>query len=111
MFEDLYEEVSLLCSRFWTVADGVVTEVISERLGREQQRIRLAVAHEVSVGEDGPYTGESFWTPAFCQLRRVADARKRIRKRQRIRVRYRPSDPSVNTLAGGVPPLLKSLHT
>lgn len=107
MFEDLYDEISLLWSRFWPVADGIVTEVISERLGRDQQRIRLAVAYEFSVGEDGPYTGESFWTPAVCQLRRVADARKRIRKGQKMRIRYRPSDPSVNTLDGGVPRLLK----
>jgi hypothetical protein len=111
MFEDLYDEISLLWSRFWPVADGVVTEVISERLGRDRQRIRLAVAYEFSVGEDGPYTGESFWTPAFCQLRRVADARKTIRKRQKIRIRYRPSNPSVNTLDGGVPWLLNNLHT
>ncbi len=90
MFEDLYDEISLLWSRFWPVADGIVTEVISERLGHDQQRIRLAVAYEFSVGEDGPYTGESFWTPAFCQLRRVANARKRIRKGQKIRIRYRP---------------------
>lgn len=107
MFEDLYDEISLLWSRFWPVADGIVTEVISERLGRDQQRIRLAVAYEFSVGEDGPYTGESFWTPAFCQLRRVANARKRIRKGQKVRIRYRPSDPGVNTLDGGVPRLLK----
>jgi hypothetical protein len=88
----------------------MVTEVVSERLGRDQERIRLAVAYEFSIGDDGPYTGESFWTPAFCQLRRVADARKRIRKRQRIQVRYRSSDPSVNTLNGGVRRLLKNLR-
>jgi hypothetical protein len=110
MFQDLYDEVSLLWSRLWPVADGMVTEVVSERLGRDQERIRLAVAYEFSIGDDGPYTGESFWTPAFCQLRRVADARKRIRKRQRIQVRYRSSDPSVNTLNGGVRRLLKNLR-
>ncbi len=111
MFDDLYDEISRLWSRLWPAVDGVVTEVISERLGRDRQRIRLAVAYEFSVGEDGPYTGESFWTPAFCQLRRIADARKRIRMRQKVRIRYRPNDPSVNALDGGVPQLLKSLRT
>ncbi len=110
MFEDLYDEISLLWSIFWPVAEGVVTEVISERLGRDQQRIRLAVAYEFSIGEDGPYTGEAFWTPAFCQKRRLADARRRIRRRRKVTVRYRPSDPSVNTLDGGIPRLLKALN-
>jgi hypothetical protein len=94
----------------WPVADGIVTEVISECLGRDRQRIRLAWLMSFSVGEDGPYIGESFWKPAFCRLRRVVDARKRIRKRHTIQIRYRPGDPGVNTLDGGVRRLLKTLH-
>jgi len=92
------------------VADGIVTEVISERLGRDRNRARLAVAYEFSVGSDGPYTGECFWTPAFFPLRRVSSARKRLRKNKRVRVRYRPDDPSVNTLDGGVAKLLNRLE-
>jgi hypothetical protein len=107
MFEDLYDRISMLWSPLWPVADGVVTEVISERLGRERERARLAVAYEFSVGSDGPYTGECFWTPAFFPLRRVSSARRKLHKRVRVRVRYRPDDPSVNTLDGGVASLLK----
>ncbi len=108
MFEDLYDRISIFWSRRWPVADGIVTEVISERLGRDRDRARLAVAYEFSVGGDGPYTGECFWTPAFFPLRRVSYARKRLRKSKRVRVRYRPDDPSVNTLDGGLVRLLKT---
>jgi hypothetical protein len=107
MFDDLFDGLSLFWSGLWPVADGTITEVISERLGRNRDRARLAVAYEFSVGEDGPYTGECFWTPAICELKRVASARRRVHKRQRVRVRYRPDDPSVNTLDGGVARLLK----
>jgi hypothetical protein len=107
MFEDLYDSISVLWSRRWPIADGKITEVISERLGRSRDRARLAVAYEFSIGNDGPYTRESFWTPAFFPLRRVSSARKRLRKGARVTVRYRPDDPGVNKLDGGVVKLLK----
>jgi hypothetical protein len=107
MFEDLLDKLSLLGSRQWPVADGVITEVIIERLGREQQSLRLAVAYKFSVGEDGPYTGECFWAPQVCQVRQVKSAGRKIRTRLRVRVRYRRDDPSVNTLDGGVAGILR----
>jgi hypothetical protein len=107
MLEDLYDRISMLWPRRWPVAEGKVTEVISECLGRDSKRARLAVAYEFSIGSDGPYTGERFWTPAFFPLRRVSSARRKLRKRAPARVRYRPDDPSVNTLEGGVAKLLK----
>lgn len=108
MFEDLYDKMSLLFSWRWPLAEGAVTAVDVER-NREKKTARLAVAYEFSVGEDGPYTGESFWTPAFAQERSVAAARRKLRPHQRVTVRYRPDDPSVNTLVGGVTKLLKSI--
>ena len=107
MPEDLYDRISMLWSRRWPVAEGKVTEVISERLGTDRKRALLAIAYEFSIGRNGPYTGESFWTPAFFPLRRVSSARRKLRKRAPARVRYRPDDPSVNTLEGGVTKLLK----
>jgi hypothetical protein len=107
MFNDLYDAISFLWSWRWPVAEGEVTEVISERVGRNRDQARLAVAYEFSVSTDGPYTGECFWTPAFFQVRRVASARKKIRRFAGVRVRYRPDDPSVNRLDGGVAKLLK----
>ena len=64
-----------------------------------RKRARLAVAYEFSIVNDGPYTGESFWAPALFPLRRVASARRKLRKRTPGRVRYRPDDPRGKTLA------------
>ena len=106
MFEDLLDAVSRLWSWSWPCADGRVTEVLGERIGRNQERARLAVAYEFWVGRDGPYTGESFWTPAFLEIKRVASARQKVHRNQKVRVRYRPDDPGVNAIDGGVAGLL-----
>jgi hypothetical protein len=102
MFESLYDEISRLWSWRWPVVEGTITAVDVEEVRRNQ--LRLAVAYMFSVGDDGPYTGESFWTPAFSITQRstIRAAKKAIRVGRSIRVRYRPDDPSVNTLEGGV---------
>ena len=81
MFDDLYDAVSVLWSWRWPVADGEITAVDIERTRDSdgRQSIRLAVAYKFSIGDDGPYTGESFWTPAFAPKTRVARARRRFR--------------------------------
>jgi hypothetical protein len=108
MFGDLYDEISRLWSWSWPCADGKITEVLGEKMQNDsKKRARLAVAYEFCVRADGPYTGECFWTPFVFSLSRVAKARRRVRRNQRVRVRYRPDDPSVNTLDGGVASLLK----
>jgi len=100
MFEDLYDAVSFLWSWTWPTVDGNVTEVLVERIkhNRNPDTFRLSVTYEFSVGADGPYTGESFWAPAFCRNRRVTAARHKIHNHQRVLVRYRRDDPSVNNL-------------
>ena len=110
MFEDLYDGISRLWSWHWPTAGGRVTEVLGEHIEFRagEKRARLAVAYEFSVGEDGPYTGESFWTPVFFSIQRVARVRKKVHVRQRVRIRYRCDDPSVNTLDGGVARLLNN---
>jgi hypothetical protein len=65
---------------------------------RGDVRLRLAIAYKSSVNGDGPYTGESFWNPAFFVNRRVLAARHKIRVRQPVIVRYRTDDPSLNRL-------------
>ncbi|MGA7908645.1 MAG: hypothetical protein WCA16_14645 [Candidatus Sulfotelmatobacter sp.] len=107
MFEDLFDKISLIWSPLWPETDGIVTEVLAEHLGRDRDRARLAVAYEFWVGSDGPYTGECFWTPVFFEIKRVGAARKKVHRRDKVRVRYRATNPSVNTLAGGVVGLLK----
>jgi len=100
MFEDLYDAISMLWSWTWPTADGVVTEVVVDRRTNRNggDNRRLAVAFEFSIGDDGPYTGESFWAPIFLRNQRVVEARPKIRRGKKVSVRYRPDDPSVNRL-------------
>ena len=95
MFADLYDAISYLWSFQWPEATGEVTAVDVEMDGRA---LRLAVAYKFWVNDDGPYTGESFWNPAFNVNRRVLEGRRKIRVRYPVLVRYRPDDPSVNRL-------------
>ncbi len=109
MFDDLHDAISLMWSWRWPVTQGKVTAVDIERIkhNRGGDTARLAVAYEFSVGDDGPYTGECFWVPTFFSVKRVATARRKLHIRRPLQVRYRPDDPSVNTLDGGVARLLK----
>ena len=82
---------------------GEVTAVDVERIkNSRREEFRLAVAYKFSIGNDGPYTGESFWQPAFFSKKRVLAARRSFRVHQQVVVRYRPDDPSVNKLDGRV---------
>jgi Protein of unknown function (DUF3592) len=97
MFNDLFDAFSYLWSWRWPVADGQVTAVDIERIGEGRNKtFRLAVAYEFSLGEDGPYTGESFWRPAFLAKTRVQNTARRFHRRQQVAIRYRPDDPSIN---------------
>jgi len=100
MFVELYDAISRLWSWRWPEAAGEVTAVDVEKIERSRGfvRLRLAVAYKFSVNGDGPYTGESFWNPAFWVNRRVLAAQHNIRVGHQVLVRYRPGDPSVNTL-------------
>jgi hypothetical protein len=62
MFDDFYDVISHLWSWRWPTAKGRVTGVLIEYLRPSQgaKRYRLSIAYEFSIGEDGPYTGESF---------------------------------------------------
>jgi hypothetical protein len=102
MFEDLYDKISLLWSWRWPETIGDITAVDIERIKDSQGNVtlQLAIAYKFSIGDDGPYTGESFWQPAFCSKKRVMAARRCIRIHQQVPIRYRPDDPSVNRLNG-----------
>jgi hypothetical protein len=104
MFDDLYDAVSFLLSPWWPTTQGEITAIDVERIRRSRgnDTLRLAVAYEFSIGDDGPYTGESFWQPAFCVNRKVAAARHEFHVRQPVTVRYRSDDPSVNKLDSSV---------
>src|ERR1700739_4936858 len=100
MFEDFYDAVSLIFSRWWQTAEGQITEIVVDRIhrSRSSDTLRLAVAYKFSVGNDGPYTGESFWQPSFFAKKRVATARRKLGRQRTVLVRYRADDPSVNKL-------------
>jgi hypothetical protein len=101
MFEDLYDAISRVWSWRWPVANGEITEVLLERVRHRTDNhstVRLAVAFEFSIGDDGPYTGESFWRPLFPTTRRMQRAKGKFHRHQQVLVRYRPDDPSVNRL-------------
>ena len=101
MFDDLYDAISMLGSWRWPTSEGEVTAVDLERISHANSRndtLRLAIAYQFSLGQDGPYTGESFWQPHFCVKRRVFAARHKVHIHQRVSIRYRRDDPSVNRL-------------
>jgi hypothetical protein len=82
VFEDLYDKISTLWSWRWPETIGEVTAVDVERVQDPEggATLRLAVAYKFSIGDDGPYTGESFWQPFLPQIskNRVLAARHNI---------------------------------
>jgi hypothetical protein len=100
VFDDLYDAISLLWSWRWPEIPGEVTAVDVDRVQDSDgiETFRLAVAYKFSIGNDGSYTGESFWQPTVSSKKRIFSARDRIGVNQKVNVRYRPDDPSVNKL-------------
>lgn len=101
MFEDLYDAISLLWAKRWPTVEAEITAVEVERIPtrRSKDRFRLSVAYKFFIGEDGPYTGVSFWEPPRAHgEERVTAAQQRFRVGQRVTVHYRPDDACVNTL-------------
>ena len=92
MFAELYDWLSKSLSWRWPTTDGEITAV---RLldGKEE----LVVEYKFSLANDGPYTGESRWGPAFGPTN-VMDIPERLRIGNAVTVRYRPDDQTVNTL-------------
>src|SRR5579884_1244003 len=107
MFEDLYDEMSLLFSWRWPIAEGQITAVDVERNSHREIK-QVAVAYKFSIGEDGPYVGETFWKPVFNQKENAIRAKRLLRPGHAVQVHYRPDDPTVNTLAGSVRRLLRN---
>jgi len=101
MFEDLYDAISFLRSNKWPTVEAEITAVELERIAtrRSKDRFRLSVAYKFYLGEDGPYTGVSFWEPPRSwPEERVDSAKGTFQVGQRRVVRYRPDDASVNVL-------------
>ena len=100
MFSDLYDSISLLFSWRWPKAEGVITAVDlrnSRYTQRETSDLRLVVVYEFSLGDDGPYTGETTW-PQWFSGTDVMEINYKLAIGRKVTVRYRPGDPSVNKL-------------
>jgi len=101
MFEDLGDAVRKLFSFSWPTADAEITEVEIERVGDpDDGRLRLSVGYRFYVGDDGPYCGESFWEPKFTfgLVERMRDAKRNVKQKHLVPVRYRTDDPSQNRI-------------
>jgi uncharacterized protein DUF3592 len=98
MLNDLYDMISQMFSWRWPTAQGEITALDLETVVRRRgnNNLRLAVAYKFSVGDDGPYTGESSWEPFWSED--VLAARNSLQVGQSVTVRYRPKGPSVSTL-------------
>ena len=103
MFEALMDEVSKLFSWQWPIAQGEITVAEIERI-HDNEALRLSVTYKFSIGDDGPYSGEAYWQPKFSihLVEKMRTAKKQMFVGRPVEVRYRPSDPSVNRLDGGV---------
>ena len=90
MFEALYDYLSFALSWRWPKAEGVITAV---DMFEGQQ---LIVVYDFSLGEYGPYTGQSAMPSWF----RGADlsVNESLRVGSEVTVRYRRGDRSVNRL-------------
>ena len=97
MFEDLFDSISKLFSWRWPTAEGVIIAIRTKLAGRG--KLRLAISYEFSVGTDGPYTGEDYCGTRFFPAATIAANKMLVGKA--VTVRYRPNDPSINTLDPG----------
>jgi hypothetical protein len=99
MFSSLIDSLSLLFSWRWPKAAGEITAVDIDT-AYNRGAYRLAVAYKFFVNNDGPYTGESYWEGGFSadRVSALLEAQKKLHIGQRVTVRYRPDDPSINRL-------------
>jgi hypothetical protein len=93
MISDLYNSFSLLFFRRWPTAEGSITAV---DLGYGRG-LDIVVVYEFSVGDDGPYTGESA-SPSWFDGIDIRLIYNKLAVGQIVTVRYRRDCPSVNKL-------------
>ena len=93
MFSELFETISLVFSRRWPTAEGTITAV---DLGYGKG-LNITVVYEFSVGDDGPYTGETR-SPSWFGGTDVLNISKQLAVGNTIMIRYRVDNPSVSKL-------------
>ena len=93
MLKNLYDDFSLMFYRRWPKAEGKITAV-DICPGTEPD---VVIVYEFSVGDDGPYTGESS-PPYSFDGTTVMDIERTLSVGKSVWIRYRLDDPSVNKL-------------
>lgn len=114
MFDSIWQAVRngflRLGSGSWPVTQGEVTDAVIDVFNTEDgPSERLFVTYKFYVGSDGPYTGGANWSPrwgTFGARRLLEAAQHEMHIGRPVRVRYRPEDPSLNELDGGLGRLL-----
>lgn len=99
MFRNLYDYISLMLSWCWPKVEGLITAVDLRTVANGDagaNTLRLVITFEFCLGDDGPYTGES-WSPYLGDIN-LMDVNQQLRTGRPVVVRYRPDDPSVNRL-------------
>ena len=94
MLENLRDSVSLLFTRNWPTTDGQITGV---SVYPYERGIQFAITYTFSLSDDGPYTGESR-SPVWYPGEKVVQINDKFQAGQKVIVRYRPDDPSINKL-------------
>jgi len=93
MLKNLYDDLSLMFYRRWPKVEGKITAV-DICPGTEPD---VVIVYEFSVGDDGPYTGESS-PPYSFDGTTVMDIERTLSVGKSVWIRYRLDDPSVNKL-------------
>jgi|SRR6185437_556302 hypothetical protein len=93
MLKNLYDDFSLMFYRRWPKAEGKITAV-DICPGTERD---VVIVYEFSVGDDGPYTGESS-RPFSFEGTTVMDIERRLSVGKPVLIRYRIDNPSINKL-------------
>jgi hypothetical protein len=99
MLENLYDYFSLIFPWRWPKVNGELTAVhirYMELSNNDANSLRVILEYKFSLGEDGPYTGETSWSPLFALD--VTEFQEKMKVGQAVTVRYRKDDPSVNKL-------------
>ena len=126
MFDALWEGLAKLSSWRWPVAQGQVVlaaiEIVpaGEGFSGSDGHCQLRVTYKFNINADGPYVGEACWTPtqpaqvSWTAANDLEEDRAKLEPLTRqlppgypVQVRYRPDDPRVNKLDGGVEKLLR----
>lgn len=91
--------VRSLLARSWPTAEGVVTSVVTRKAGRRLTGLQCTVTYEYVINERRHSASRLWFGDTFDISHATAESvRRRFQERQRIEVRYQPSNPAQATI-------------